>query len=78
MYTSDITDEITSFRAFIRQKQYFQLTTLTTLSNKPTDSKLFQFSEHAQQNTYLHYSHITTHKLLYRQIHSTGAQTKTF
>lgn len=50
MYTSDITDEITSFRTFIRQKKYFQQTTLTTLSNKHTDSKLLQFSEHAQQN----------------------------
>lgn len=61
MYTSDIADEITSFRAFIRQKQYFQQTALTTHSNKPTDSKLLQFSEHAQQNKYLHYLHIITH-----------------
>lgn len=67
MYTSDITEEIKSFRTFIRQKQYFQQTTFTTLSTKPTDSKLLQFSEHAQQNKDLHYSHITTHKLSSRQ-----------
>lgn len=67
MYTSDITDKITSFRTLIRQKQHFKQTTLTTLSNKPTDSKLLQFSEHAQQNKDIHYSHITTHKLSSRQ-----------
>lgn len=83
MYTSDITDEITSFRTFIRQKKYFQQTTLTTLSNKHTDSKLLQFSEHAQQNKYLHYSHITTNKLSdkyilqeHRQKHFDKAKTK--
>lgn len=61
------TYEITSFRTLIRQKQYFQQTTLTTLSNKPTNSKLFQYSEHAQQIKYLHCSHITTNKLSPRQ-----------
>lgn len=39
-------------------------------SYKPTDSKLLQVTENAQQIKDLHYSHITTHKLSSRHKHT--------
>ncbi|XP_061166701.1 uncharacterized protein LOC133181816 isoform X2 [Saccostrea echinata] len=66
-YTYDLTEEIASFRKIIRKSGYFQQTTLTTLSNKPTDSALSQFSTQCTHNKQLHYTHITTNKLSSRQ-----------
>ena len=49
-YTYDITEEISSFRRIIRHRYCLQQSTITTLSKKPTDTELFQFSTQAQHN----------------------------
>lgn len=69
-YTYDITEEITAYRHIIRDRKYLQQQTLTTLSNKPLDSKILQFAEHAQQNKESHYTHVATHKLSTRIKHT--------
>lgn len=69
-YTYDITEEITAYRHIIRDRKYLQQQSLTTLSNKPLDSKILQFAEHAQQNKDSHYTHVATHKLSTRIKHT--------
>ena len=69
-YTYDITEEITAFRHIIRDLKYLQHHSLTTLSNKPLDSNILHFPEHAQNNKESHYTHITTNKLSSRLKHT--------
>ena len=58
-YAYHITEEISSFRQSIRHSNYIQKSTLTTLSNKHTDTELLQFSTQAQHNKH----HITVTSL---------------
>lgn len=69
-YTYDISEEITAYRLIIRDRKYLQQQSLVTLSNKPLDSYILEFAEHAQQNKDSHYTHVATHKLSTRIKHT--------
>lgn len=60
-YTYDISEEITAYRLIIRDRKYLQQQSLATLSNKPLDSNILEFAEHAQQNKDSHYTRIRIH-----------------
>lgn len=62
-YTYDISEEITAYRLIIWDRKYLQQQSLVTLSNKPLDSYILEFAEHAQQNKDSHYTRIRIHSI---------------